>query len=207
MAIIIDLIIIAIIALFTFIGYKQGLVNSAIKILSFFIAIAVALILYKPVSALVIKNTTIDENIKNTLVEKVQIEQKEDLEKSNLVKENLSNKIIAGANNTVEDVANSFSIKIVETGVMILLYIIARIVLRFITALTSLITELPIIKQANKIGGTAFGFFIGLVSVYAILAVIYLISPAINQEAFGVIDETILAKQIYNNNILLTIVF
>jgi len=50
MWIIFDLIIIAIIGLATFIGYKQGLVKAAIKILSFFIAIIVALVLYKPIS-------------------------------------------------------------------------------------------------------------------------------------------------------------
>ena len=43
MAYIIDLVLILIVALFTFIGYKQGLVKSALKILSFFIAIIIEL--------------------------------------------------------------------------------------------------------------------------------------------------------------------
>ncbi len=50
MGMVIDLIVIGIIALFTFLGYKQGLVKAAIKILSFLIAIVVAFILYKPIS-------------------------------------------------------------------------------------------------------------------------------------------------------------
>ena len=56
MWIVFDLLVIGIIALCTFIGYKQGLVKAIIKILSFVIAIVIALILYKPVSNIIIKN-------------------------------------------------------------------------------------------------------------------------------------------------------
>ena len=207
MSIIIDLIVLAIIALFTFIGYKQGLVKSAIKILSFFIAIVVTLILYKPVSSIIIKNTTVDENIKNVIVENVQLKEKENTEDSNLIKDTLSNKIIAGTNNTVEGVADSFTVKIIEISVMIILYIIARIILRFISALTDLITNLPILKQINEAGGLVYGLIKGIFIVCVILAVIYLISPIAKPNTFDVIDETILTKLIYNNNILLTLIF
>ena len=44
MWIVFDLLVIGIIALCTFIGYKQGLVKAIIKILSFVIAIVIALI-------------------------------------------------------------------------------------------------------------------------------------------------------------------
>ena len=207
MTIIIDLILIGIIALFTFIGYKQGLVKAAIKILSFIIAIIISIILYKPVSAIVIKNTSIDDKIKNVIVENVKLEEKENAEKSNIIKDNLSNKIIAGANNTVEEVADSFTVKLIEIAVIIVLYIIARIILKFISALSDLITNLPILKQANKTGGIIYGFLKGVLIIYVLLAIIYLISPIISADIFGIIDNTIIAKEIYNNNILLTIVF
>ena len=144
-----DLIIIAIIALCTFLGYKQGLVKAAIKILSFFIAIIVALILYKPLSNIVINNTEIDDNIKNTIIEKIKPEGVEqDAEVS--IEEGLTKKIIGEADNTVEEIANAFSVKLIEISVLLILFIIIKIVLRFITALTDLITNLPILKQINK---------------------------------------------------------
>jgi len=204
MEILIDLIIICIIGLFTFIGYKQGLVKTAIKMLSFVIAIVIALILYKPISNLIIQNTTVDEKINEAIMQKVQIENKEE---NNVEKDNLSNKIIAGTNNTIEQVSNSFTIKIIETAVILLLYLVARIVLRFISALTELITNLPVLKQINKTGGTIYGFIKGLVIVYAILGIVYLIVPILNTNVFAIIDKTIVAKAIYNNNILLTLVF
>ena len=131
----------------------------------------------------------------------------EAMNKVNVVKDNLSNKIIVGANNTIEEAANSFAIKIIELGVILLLYLITRLVLRFISALTDLITNLPILKQINKTGGIIYGFIKGIFIVYAILGIIYLISPIISKNAFDIIDNTIITKEIYNNNILLTLIF
>lgn len=150
MSIIIDLVLLAVVALFTFIGYKQGLVKVAIKILSFFIAIIIALILYKPVSNIIIKNTTIDDNIKNTIIEKIKPEglTKED-EVS--IENSLTKKIIGDANNTIEEIGNAFSAKIIEVCVLLLLFIITRIVLKFVTALADLIAKLPILNQINKL--------------------------------------------------------
>lgn len=144
-----DLIVVAIIALFTFLGYKQGLVKAAIKILSFFIAIIVALVLYKPISNIVIKNTSIDDNIKNTIIEKIRPEGMEENQKVS-VEDSLTKKIVGEADNTIEEIANAFSVKLIETSVLLLLYIVIRIVLKFVSALTDLITNLPILKQINK---------------------------------------------------------
>lgn len=151
MEMVFDLLIVGIVALSTFIGYKQGLVKAAIKILSFFIAIIVALVLYKPVSNIVINNTSIDDNIKNTIEEKIKPEEIEDTDEIN-VENNLTNKIIGKANNTIEEIANTFSIKLIETGVLLLLYIVMRIALKFVSALADLIAKLPILKQINKTG-------------------------------------------------------
>ena len=69
MGIVVDLIIVAVMLLFIFLGYKKGLTGSLIKLLSFVIAIVLAVILYKPVGNVVIENTTIDDNIRTSLNE------------------------------------------------------------------------------------------------------------------------------------------
>lgn len=71
MAILIDLIVIGIIILSTFLGYKKGLIGVAFKIISFIIAILITLILYKPVSNLIIEKTTWDDAIQNVIYEKL----------------------------------------------------------------------------------------------------------------------------------------
>lgn len=147
MGIVIDLIVVGIIALFTFLGYKQGLVKAAIKILSFLIAIVVAFILYKPISNLIINNTSVDDNIKNTIIQKIGIGENEEIQ----TEQSFTSKMIGEANNTVAEVANAFSVKLIETCVLLILFIAIKIVLKFISALTDLITKLPILKQINKV--------------------------------------------------------
>ena len=210
MSIVLDLIVILIIALFTFIGYKQGLIKTAIKITSFFIAIIIALILYKPVSALIIKNTTIDDKIESTIIEKITPEgmkpegMKPEDEASEATK--IPQGFIKEANNTIKDTAETITVKIIEVCTVLILYLISRIVLKFIAALGDLIAKLPILKQFNKLGGTIFGALKGLLIVYVILAVVYLISPLLKENATKSIDETILTKAMYNNNIITKII-
>ena len=68
MGIIVDLIIIAIILFFIFMGYKKGLTGSLIKLLSFVISIVLAFVLYRPISNIIIEKTQIDDNIRTTIV-------------------------------------------------------------------------------------------------------------------------------------------
>ena len=57
MGIILDVIVIAIFALNIFICYKKGLVRLAVGLIAVLTAIVLSIILYKPISNLVIKNT------------------------------------------------------------------------------------------------------------------------------------------------------
>jgi len=200
-----DLAVIAIVALCTFIGYKQGLVKSAIKILSFFIAIVVALVLYKPVSSIIIKTTPIDDNIKNVMIEKITPEGM-DANQEVKVEDNIGFKIIDNAANTIEEISDAFAVKLIETVTLLLIYIIVKIALKFVTALTDLITKLPLIKQINKAGGTAYGIIKGVILVYTILAVVYLLAPLLNKTVSENIDQSIITKTLYNNNIILNII-
>lgn len=199
-----DIGVIAIIALCTFIGYKQGLVKSAIKILSFFIAIVVALVLYKPVSSIIIKTTPIDDNIKNVMIEKITPEGMSENQEVE-VEDNIGLKIIGNATNTIEGIADAFAIKLIETITILLIYIIVKIGLKFVTALTDLITKLPLLKQVNKAGGTIYGIIKGIILVYTILAIVYLAAPLLNKTVSENIDKSIITKTLYNNNIILNI--
>ena len=69
MGIIIDIVLIAIIILSAFLGYKKGLVKLGAKLVAGIIAIILTLIVYKPVSNFVIAHTSIDEKIEEAIVE------------------------------------------------------------------------------------------------------------------------------------------
>ena len=108
----------------------------------------------------------------------------------------------------VETAARDVAISIINLGVVIVVYIIARIILIFVKGIASLITKLPVIKQFDKLGGIIFGLLKALVIIYVILAIISFVSTVITDS--GVIDainQSFIGKGMYNNNILLEIVF
>lgn len=206
MAIIFDIVVVIIIALCTFIGYKQGLVKSAIKILSFFIAIVVALALYKPISNIIINKTPIDDNIKNTIIEKIKPEGVEKDEEIKLEDGNALDIIGNATSTTIETLAEAFTVKIIETVTLLLIYIIVKVALKFVSALTDIITKLPILKQVNKAGGTIYGIIKGVILIYTILTVVYLMAPLLNKTVTENINKSIITKTLYNNNLILNII-
>ncbi len=66
-----DLILIGIIALCIFLGYTRGLIKVAVRIIGFFSALIIALILYTPVSNYIINNTDVVANIEQTIEKKI----------------------------------------------------------------------------------------------------------------------------------------
>lgn len=217
MSLVIDLIILGLIILCVFFGYKKGLTKCVIKILSFIIALAVAFVLFKPISNFVINNTTIDDNIRNSITQLVQddvSETGEVKEDSNLPKA-MVNYINEEINNTVEQtketvvntVADQISKIAVNVCVAIGLFIIARIALIFVNAISSLVTDLPIIKQVDKLGGVIYGLVEALLILFIIFAVISFISPMLESSGLIMaINKSIVGSVLYNNNLLLNII-
>lgn len=218
MSLIIDVIILGLILLCILIGYKKGLTKCIIKILSFVIAIVIAAILFKPISNIVIEKTQIDDNIKSSIVGIVE----KDVEENGKVGEetNLPQSMVNYINETIEEnihetkvaivnnVADKITTTIINVGVAIVLFVLARIALIFVSALSSIITDLPIIKQFDKIGGVLYGLIEALIIIFVIFAIISFVSPLI--EGFGLIDainKSILGTVLYNNNLLLKLVF
>lgn len=218
MALAIDIIILVLMLVCVLLGYKRGLTKSVIKILSFVIAIVIAFILFKPISNFVIQNTTFDDNIKNSIVELVSndvTENGEIKEDTNLPETmvNYINKQIGESVEQTKDaivnkVAEDISILAVNACVLIAVFIIARVLLTFVKALSSLVTDLPIIKQVDKIGGIIYGLAESLLIIFVVLAIISLISPMI--ESSGIItaiNKSMVGSVFYNNNFILKIIF
>lgn len=211
---IVDIIIIAIIALFTFWGYHRGLIGVAFKILTFFVAILVALFLYQPVSNLIIKNTDVDENIENSIIEKFSSKENEQIKEEDL--ENMSQVVVNYIKNytseaqdaTVSMVAKQVSIVSINVVVAIGLFILTKLILIIFRAISKILAELPIIKQFDKTGGIIYGLLEGILVILVVLAIISLCASMI--ENFGIIssiNNSYIGKFLYNNNIILKILF
>lgn len=220
MSILMDLILIGILLLCIFIGYKKGLIGVAFKILSFIIALIITLVLYKPISGVIIQNTNFDESIENAIVRQLGSEAitdegiiKQEETKLPKVITNYMNEMVKDTVNKTKDtvvhsIAKELSITAIQFITIIGLFIITKILLLFAKAILEGIASLPLIKQFNEIGGIAYGVFKGLMIIYLLLAIASLVLPMIGNTAIvAAINNSILTKIFYQNNIILMFLF
>lgn len=207
MGITIDLIVIFIFILNIINGYKKGLVNVVFNICAFLIAIIATLILYKPISNIVINNTDIDEKIKEIIINNnISDENKDDKEKTSLeqyVERTIQDTTNETKKQTTEVIADTISNKAVQIITGIGLFIVIRIVLTVLKFLTESIAELPIIKQFNQTGGIIYGILKSLIIIYVILTILFfIVSIKGNGIITDAIDSSCITKFLYENNII-----
>lgn len=198
MGIIVDLVIIGIILLSTFLAYKKGLMALAIKLCAVIISIVITLILYKPISNLIINTTNIDETIQNAILEKATDVIKSDDE--NEIKDTVIEQV---ENQMLPETARELSINIINICVILILFFVIKLLLRFVTVIANKVAQLPILKQFNKIGGIIYGIIRGLVIVYLVLLLISFVGQ-IDENNFlhKEVNNSSLGKIMYENNVL-----
>lgn len=193
MGIIIDIILIAIVVVSAFFGYKKGLVKLGAKLFAGIIAIIVTIVVYKPVSGMIINNTTIDEKIENVIIQNA----------TNFINEN--NKMQNGITEHVEknilpEQAENLSKTVVYVITALVLFVVVKIILSIVISLTDFVAKMPILKQFNEIGGIIYGIIRGslIVCVCILLIGIY---AKINPESTlnSNVQNSYLTKMIYEN--------
>lgn len=213
MGIIIDIVVIAILALSIFLGYKRGLIKVIFNLCAFLVALILTFILYKPVASFVIQNTDLYDNIKQVVLENGITEKKEDVIDNNAgvdkyIEKYTYNAITEAKNDVVKSAADTIALNAVNVMVSIVLFIVIRILLIFARFLVEALAELPIVKQFNELGGALYGAITGLITIYAILAIVFFIVSINGFEYINeAIDMSIITKYLYGNNIILNIFF
>ena len=193
---------------------RKGLIGVAFNLCAFLVALVVTWILYNPITNVVINNTEIDDSIRNAIIEKGVIETKEIEEKE---EENMINKYIQQyvtspitntTNEVVEETARVVSEKVVAIGVAIALFIVVRIALILLKFVAEAIAKLPIIKQFNKAGGLIYGAIRGMFIIYIFLAILFFIMSVNNSGMIAnMINSSLISKYLYENNLILNIIF
>lgn len=197
---IIDLVLLAFIALTTYIGYKRGLIKVAFKLVSFVLAIVIAVILYKPLSTLIIKYTPLDETIEQTVESRLTSSETSKEEADNMVA-NYFNQV---KNASKAAMAKAISQAIIQVSCILIVFIVATIILLLFKFSGDLLAKLPIIKQLNSVGGFIYGLLLGFVILYILFALISLLAPIANiNNIIKLINSSILANIMYHHNIIL----
>ena len=221
MGIIVDLVIVLVLLVFVFLGYKKGLTGSLLKLLSFVIAIVVAFMFYKPVAKYIKQNTEMDDKIRASIVDtfdKQEEEIKEEKEEAEEEKEGIKGIIFKEISEDIKNTANQTRTEIVDksadkitdtvinVGSGIAIFLAARIILMIISFFIKGITELPIIKQIDKTGGIIYGFVEGMIIIFIVFGIISVITLAVPENTIvTAITKSAIGNMLYNNNLILNI--
>lgn len=207
MGLLIDIIIIAIILLNIIIGYKKGLINVIFSICAFLVAIIITVLLYKPVSNIIIENTDIKDNIKSMIINNSKENENKEGTDTNYIQKYIENTVKEvtedAKTKATEVIAENIATKGIEILTCIILFILTRIVLVILKFLTETLANIPIVKQCNEIGGLVYGIIKGLIIIYLLLTIIFLvISINGNGLIANAIEESYITKFLYNNNFI-----
>jgi len=209
---IVDIVILAVIAVTVLIGRFKGLLLCLIDIGVLVASMILAFALCQPLASLISNNTEIDENISNTVNNTLKIDNI-DLSAGNA--ENLPKPIadyVTKANGSINetkdniknDLSKNITSKVINGISYIIIFFGIRIVAFVLKIIARIVNKLPGIKEVNHLGGAICGFVQGVFVVYITFAMISLIAPLIqNTPIISEINKSYVGKAMYNNNILI----
>ncbi len=210
----IDLFVIAIFLVNIMLGYKKGLINVIFSICAFFIALVLTLFLYKPVANMIIEHTTIDDQIKEIIIQNNSNEAGKETQEENqtelqqYIENTLQDATDEAKKQATTLVADTISNKAIEIITAILLFVMIRIIVIVLKFLIEGIANLPIIKQCNRVGGILYGIIKSIVIIYLLLTILFLvISVNGNGLIADIIQQSYLTKFLYENNIIVNYCF
>jgi uncharacterized membrane protein required for colicin V production len=208
-------------------GISKGLVLSVFHMISLLIS-ALLTAKYYPVFSDVLANTKVYERVKNgigavmtkstvpavsgngqeaaeTIVESLSIPK---ILKPAILKNTSFNvSEVFGFDSIIEQINTSITNTIINVLSIIVLFVTISILLYIVVKIIDNIMKLPVLKTINKLSGGAFGAIKGLLFIYIIFGIISLFTHV---EAFAsvvnLIDNSIIAKGLYHNNILLKLI-
>ena len=191
MGIIIDVVLLGIVILSTFLGYKKGLVKLGTRLIAGIIAIILTLIIYKPVANLIIEHTEIDNKIEEAIIENTNSYLNNDNNKDKVVINHVGSEMLPGE-----------ARKIAEGSVYVItalvLFLAVKIVLSIIISLMDFVANLPILKQFNEVGGTLYGVLRGIIIAFICILLIGVVTKVNPDNGLNsTIENTFITKIIY----------
>ncbi|MDQ2086697.1 CvpA family protein [Herbivorax sp. ANBcel31] len=226
-----DIFVLLIIFVFGFLGLKNGFIFSLSKLVSFFIAVILAIKFY-PVLAGVLAGTFIFTRIKSSIYDRLMIQQEEQMATVNEEASTTAETVIDGLNlpEFLKDLINNHVIEnlpdlagvvdyvtvvdrisgvlaefVINVISVVLLYIAIRIGLVFARNILEGIAKLPVFKQVNKLGGFAFGAVEGLLTIYIVFAILMLLHTVpLFEGFFDSVEASLIARYFYENNFIVS---
>lgn len=182
-----DAVIVALIVISAFLGYKKGFVKTVSKLLSLIISVIVAKISHPFISEFV-RNSFIGNFIRNKLVGKTEA----------VITNDMPYFIQKAGDSTLSEIYDAT----VSVVTVLLIIIVVFIVVNFIISALDFLTMLPLISWLNRILGFFAGLLMGIILAYLLLAV-----TAISNVDTVWLEDSYAAYIMFKNNIIMNLIF
>lgn len=217
----IDIVLIAILSLFIFIGWKRGLVMSVFLLGSTIVAIFLASV-FSPVVATGLEKMGLPEKMAPTfssyaedainekLEEKATIKTEQAVENLPLpgfVKDKVVEKVDEVAAEEVSKIADSIGMEAAKAVcaliAFVLIFVLVLILMQVVKGVLKFAVKLPLVKQVDKTAGIAVGFVQGGLLIFiALLLVSILSSFSFMQGTIEAIENSTITKFLYESNFI-----
>ncbi len=188
---IIDIIFIAILATGAYLGAKKGLIKSVWSIGAWILTIILVKMMAEPVCE-IISNTSLYISLRNSIFDKIS---QKGIESFAFIGQSVITDMAGDAVGALSDI-------IARALSYIILIIAIRLLLSVVFVVVDLLSKLPIISGANKLTGAVIGVVNALIISVVILSLISVLG--IDFAILG-IQDSVIVKYLYNNNILLNL--
>lgn len=220
------IVILGIVILGIFKGFKRGIVRTAVSVCSLIVALILGQMLNPYISQFFIEQTPLydtiremcEDSISDTLEMKLneqigQAEQEELIQvlplpeglKTALLRSNNAegyNRFLARTFG--EYLSSSIAHMIVDTISLLIIYALVSVVMKLVGGVLDRIFELPVLSLINRMGGAVFGGIQGIFIVWFVFLIFALFwNTGWSQQAVSMIQENELTKSLYDNNLLI----
>ncbi|MBQ4145287.1 MAG: CvpA family protein [Clostridia bacterium] len=192
-----DIILLVLVAIFVFIGWKTGLIKMCMRVISFVLSILLALLFF-PLLSQILQNTEL-YNWLLSVAEKnlpaINIAQ------SPVIPEGMQMALQSGGEAATFWAADYFAQLMINAIAFVTMLILVSLIMMIIKKLIRAVAELPIISAVDHIAGIALGAVEGVLVVCILLAVVYVV-PGIreNETIYNSLESSHIARVVYNNN-------
>lgn len=211
---IIDIIVVAILLLSAYTGYKKGLISILVGFISLILAIIIAFLFQGTLADFLYNNTPVGTSVSKTVTNFVMdnletTTQGENADKKDGNMLEILDMFISDEKEDViiEDVSSKITMYILRGISFIALLVIVMLICYIITMLLNFVFSFPILDSINRFGGIGINLVKTLVKVWIVFAIISFVStlpmidPIVEQ-----INNSMLSKLLYNNNLLVGLI-
>ena len=218
-----DVAVIVIIAACMIAGYKSGLIRMVFKLVSVFVSMLLAYMLYPHIGAY-LRGTSLFGSLSENIVKSLnlreifsgqaasgQAELINGLPLPAMIRDSLNNfntpDIYELLNvKSVEDYIGGFFANIIINLIaLILVFTAVMILMKLLGGVLNSVARLPVINIVNRAGGLAAGLVIGAALIWALLSLVVYFAPMLPAE-FPSIDGSTLARWFLDNNIIMSMI-